>query len=368
MIEELDDLQKKAEAELAIAGTEAEFLAVRTRYLGRKGLLTGVLRNVGQVSPDERPLLGKRSNEIKELLAEKIEKALKEFGVPVEDVAAGGAEDAGQSGKIFALIRPLVEGLVREIRYSFTYFMTNLKEEKPAKLFITGFGTKFKNLDVFLGRELSLNVQTLLLPAKIQNRLVVDSEDPIETSQCVSGVAGLFAGGAAVNFLPFEFRCLKFESIQRKFLLLVAVALAGVLTMSFFFIRLQSSFVSHQISIQEHHLQALGIYGDLSGKAFPRHFLISEIERGTVPANGVLKLLAHLLPREIVINRFVLDAANKQVLLDVSVELPEGQRGAAVEGYALRLKKSSFFKKVSLQALPGVSGTSYRLEGIFHDD
>jgi phenylalanyl-tRNA synthetase alpha chain len=76
MIEELDELQRKAEAELGAAKTEAEFLAIRTRYLGRKGLLTGVLRNIGQVEPEKRPLFGKRSNEIKAALSEQIEKAL----------------------------------------------------------------------------------------------------------------------------------------------------------------------------------------------------------------------------------------------------------------------------------------------------
>ncbi|MCX5836417.1 MAG: phenylalanine--tRNA ligase subunit alpha [Deltaproteobacteria bacterium] len=85
MIEEFDDLQRKAEAELAVAGTEAEFLSIRTRYLGRKGLLTGVLRNIGQVEPEKRPLFGKRSNEIKELLSEKIEKALEEIAVLKKD-------------------------------------------------------------------------------------------------------------------------------------------------------------------------------------------------------------------------------------------------------------------------------------------
>lgn len=87
MIEELDGLQKKAEAELVDAATEAEFLSIRTRYLGRKGLLTGVLRNIGQVEPEKRPLFGKRSNEIKELLSEKIEKALKEIAVLKKDEA-----------------------------------------------------------------------------------------------------------------------------------------------------------------------------------------------------------------------------------------------------------------------------------------
>jgi len=85
MIEELDDLQRKAEAELAVAGTEAEFLSIRTRYLGRKGLLTGVLRNIGQVEPEKRPLFGKRSNEIKEFLSEKIDKALEEIAVLKKD-------------------------------------------------------------------------------------------------------------------------------------------------------------------------------------------------------------------------------------------------------------------------------------------
>ena len=85
MIEEFDDLQRKAEAELAVAGTEAEFLSIRTRYLGRKGLLTGVLRNIGQVEPEKRPLFGKRSNEIKEFLSEKIEKALEEIAVLKKD-------------------------------------------------------------------------------------------------------------------------------------------------------------------------------------------------------------------------------------------------------------------------------------------
>jgi len=85
MIEELDDLQRKAEAELAVAGAEAEFLSIRTRYLGRKGLLTGVLRNIGQVEPEKRPLFGKRSNEIKEFLSEKIEKALEEIAVLKKD-------------------------------------------------------------------------------------------------------------------------------------------------------------------------------------------------------------------------------------------------------------------------------------------
>jgi phenylalanyl-tRNA synthetase alpha chain len=76
MIAELEDLQRTAEAEIAEVRSEKDLLEVKTRYLGRKGLLTGLLRNIGSVSPEDRPLFGKQSNEVKEILAEKIEAAL----------------------------------------------------------------------------------------------------------------------------------------------------------------------------------------------------------------------------------------------------------------------------------------------------
>ena len=55
MTGELELLREQAEAELSKAATEEELQAIRTRYLGRKGLLTGLLRNISQVAPEEQP-------------------------------------------------------------------------------------------------------------------------------------------------------------------------------------------------------------------------------------------------------------------------------------------------------------------------
>lgn len=78
MMEELEELRIKAEAELSLAKTQEEVLAVRTKYLGRKGLLTALLRDIRNVAPEDRPLFGKLGNAIKEALSEKIENILKE--------------------------------------------------------------------------------------------------------------------------------------------------------------------------------------------------------------------------------------------------------------------------------------------------
>jgi len=79
MREALDELQRKAEGEISSARSREEFLAIRTRYLGRKGLLTDVLRKLKDVPPDERPTLGKRSNDIKESIGGLIDEALRDI-------------------------------------------------------------------------------------------------------------------------------------------------------------------------------------------------------------------------------------------------------------------------------------------------
>ncbi len=76
----LDQLLEKALNELSNAETEEALLALRTKYLGRKGELTSVLRNIGAVAPKDRPAFGKRGNEVKDILAGKIELLLAEKG------------------------------------------------------------------------------------------------------------------------------------------------------------------------------------------------------------------------------------------------------------------------------------------------
>ena len=72
----LEDLRKKAGEEIRSAKTGEEFLGIKTRYLGRKGLLTNLLRGLKDVAPEEKPVLGKLSNDIKKFLLEEIEKSL----------------------------------------------------------------------------------------------------------------------------------------------------------------------------------------------------------------------------------------------------------------------------------------------------
>ena len=76
MIQELKELAQRAETELQGAHTEEALNVLRTKYLGRKGLLTQMLRQLGSVSTTERPLIGRLSNEIKEKISASLDAAL----------------------------------------------------------------------------------------------------------------------------------------------------------------------------------------------------------------------------------------------------------------------------------------------------
>ena len=76
MIGDLQQLEIDALAELKKATNEDQVQIVRTKYLGRKGLLTGLLRNIAQVPDADKRLFGKRCNEVKDTLSAKIDELL----------------------------------------------------------------------------------------------------------------------------------------------------------------------------------------------------------------------------------------------------------------------------------------------------
>jgi phenylalanyl-tRNA synthetase alpha chain len=71
--EEARQLEKTAKEEIRSAETLEALEAVRVKYLGRKGLLTGLLRKLGAVEPGERRRLGGLLNEAKTALSREIE-------------------------------------------------------------------------------------------------------------------------------------------------------------------------------------------------------------------------------------------------------------------------------------------------------
>ena len=75
MKEQIESIKQKALEKIAEAKDMQTLNEVRVEFLGKKGELTAVLRGMGALSPEERPVIGALVNEVRDALEEKISTA-----------------------------------------------------------------------------------------------------------------------------------------------------------------------------------------------------------------------------------------------------------------------------------------------------
>ncbi|MBQ7957067.1 MAG: phenylalanine--tRNA ligase subunit alpha [Clostridia bacterium] len=61
----LESIARDAKAALELANTKQELENIRVKYLGKKGEVTAVLKQMGKLSPEERPVMGQLANEVR---------------------------------------------------------------------------------------------------------------------------------------------------------------------------------------------------------------------------------------------------------------------------------------------------------------
>lgn len=73
MKRQLEKVKEEFDFDLTSSNSQKDIENVRVKYLGKKGALTGILKQMGTLSADERPVIGKISNEIRDYISKSIE-------------------------------------------------------------------------------------------------------------------------------------------------------------------------------------------------------------------------------------------------------------------------------------------------------
>lgn len=68
MKDQLEKLQELALSDLAGVAGEEELQSLKVRFLGKKGELTAIMKGIGSLSPEERPLIGQVVNSVRDRL------------------------------------------------------------------------------------------------------------------------------------------------------------------------------------------------------------------------------------------------------------------------------------------------------------
>ena len=77
MKEKLEQIRAEALSAFAESRTAQELDALRVKYLGKKGELTAVLKMMGKLSAEERPVIGQLANDVREALSSALEASQK---------------------------------------------------------------------------------------------------------------------------------------------------------------------------------------------------------------------------------------------------------------------------------------------------
>ena len=88
MKEKLEEIRASAVKTIEAAADLASLENLRVRFLGRKGALTELLRGLAQVSPEDRPLLGKIANEVKQAVSQALESRKEALSASEESASA----------------------------------------------------------------------------------------------------------------------------------------------------------------------------------------------------------------------------------------------------------------------------------------
>ncbi len=79
MKEQIEKMKTKALDAINKAENEKQLEEVRVTYLGKKGELTAILRGMGALSPEERPVVGSQVNVVRDTLESKIKEKEEQF-------------------------------------------------------------------------------------------------------------------------------------------------------------------------------------------------------------------------------------------------------------------------------------------------
>ena len=85
MKEKLNKIKSMADEAFASSHTLESLEELRVKFLGKKGELTAVMKGMGALSPEERPVMGQLANEVRDYIGEKLEETKKALQAAAEE-------------------------------------------------------------------------------------------------------------------------------------------------------------------------------------------------------------------------------------------------------------------------------------------
>jgi hypothetical protein len=208
-----------------------------------------------------------------------------------------------------------------------------------------------------LHEKLNIEVSCLPLPDSINTENIVLERMEADKNQIVNVVAMAIKGKFSVDLLPEEIKEQKKEFIQVFSLRAAGIIIAAVFLFLLLAVSQQVKDYKSRLKNARVYLQNLLPVDALKGRINLKEKLIDSIQKGTVPADGILKLISVLVPPEIILEELWLYQFEHDLTLRGAVIAGENAVEPILISFMQQLEKSLFITEASLVFSEKKSGT-----------
>jgi len=279
--------------------------------------------------------------------AEKAEKLLFSVGIPQKEAIY---EDKVSSTQILAMLRPILERLVQEIKRSLNYYYTELKNKgaRVNRIFLGGQAKKIPNLDMFLKQELDLETKNIDISNKIEVSANTNRQILLEKIETLA-IALSYKKG--INLLPYEFRTEEIEKMQKVSLRWTTFIVSLLLIVSYIFTKVEIVSYRKRLDNALLHLEVISEVKKMKADRDALNNFISDLRTKEPPVGTLLKVLSSISDREVYFNEFTLASDSKQGFVSGFVKSTKNNPDAILANFVDRMAKTKYFSSVEISSV-----------------
>ncbi len=281
-----------------------------------------------------------------ELSDNESQEVLFEAGIPFEGDST--YKNKLSSVQILSMLRPILERLIVEIKRSISYYNSQFQGDEVDRILVVGKASKIPNLDRYLSKELSLDVEKVPILDQLKNSNVEDFDALLE-SYADLGLA--FNYRESINLLPYEFRSESIERFERLSLRWIVFIAVLLLSVSYFFSWVGVESYQKRLNNAKLHLEVLNEVKQKKSTVDTLINFLTQMRTSEPPVAALLNNLSNITTEELFLDRFLLKRESKSGEMSGTVKSSKENPDVILTNLIRDMESSSYFTDANISSL-----------------
>jgi type IV pilus assembly protein PilM len=276
------------------------------------------------------------------------EKIKVEYGIPQEDYPMEVFGYNLQSGRIFSMMRPVLEKIAHEARNSFVYLAEKFGEPNIKKIYLTGGGARLKNIDKFFKDQ--LNIDTEIFP--LQDAISIGKNIPEEQKNSfahIVPVSGAISGKEEkVNFLPENLRITGLKQTKQFLFKISAWVIFSIFSLVFLFTGIRHAIYKKRSAYFKRQADLIARLNVIKADIDNMQSIVSSIKANKLDTVSILEEISKRTPKNILLDRIDFTLSRQDLRLSGLIFASEEEAGRILSDYIKTMEDSAVFETANL--------------------